>query len=214
VTLAPEVVAPGVIQRLASAGVVVSAGHTNATYAAMLDAFAAGATGVTHLFNAMSPLSSRAPGAVGAALDHPGCRCGIIVDGRHVDPAVLRIAVRSKGPDRFMLVTDAMPCVGSASDRFVLQGKTIRVENGVCVDDRGTLSGGAVDMATTVRNAVRMLGLSLADAARMASEYPADFLGLGGELGRVHPGHRACLVVVDDDVNVAGSWIDGVAHDD
>jgi N-acetylglucosamine-6-phosphate deacetylase len=210
VTMAPEVTTAEVIRALASAGVLVSAGHTNATIDVMRRAFASGVTGVTHLFNAMSPLTSRAPGVVGAALDDPTCRCGIIVDGRHVDPATLRVALRAKPLDRFMLVTDAMPCVGSDSDTFELQGRTIRVKDGVCVDDNGTLSGASIDMATTVRNAMRMLNVTLADAARMASAYPADYLGLGGELGHIRPGLRANLVVVDDDVQVIDTWIDGV----
>lgn len=210
VTLAPEMTTPDVIRALVASGVVVSAGHTDATYESMQPAFEAGVSGVTHLFNAMSPLTSRAPGVVGAALDRAGCRCGIIVDGKHVDFATLRVAVRSKPRDRFMLVTDAMPPVGGASPTFMLQGREVRVVDGVCVDANGTLSGAAIDMAGTVRNAVRMLGLSLADAARMASEYPAEFLGLGHELGRIAPGYRANMVLVDDDVQVHATWIDGV----
>ena len=210
VTLAPEVTAPGAIESLVAAGVVVAAGHTNGTATDIAGAFRRGVTGVTHLFNAMSQLGSRAPGAVGAALENQAVYTGIIVDGRHVDPLVLKLALRCRPLDRVVLVTDAMPCVGSSSDTFVLQGRTIRVRDGVCVDDAGTLSGAAVDMATTVRNAVAMLGLSLADAVRMASEYPARFLGLDGELGRIHPGYRANLVVANERLEVEGVWIDGV----
>ena len=210
VTLAPEVTAPGAIEALVEAGVLVSAGHTNGTTATIEDAFRRGVTGVTHLFNAMSQLGSRAPGAVGAVLHNQDAYVGIIVDGRHVDPLVLRLALRCRPMDRFMLVTDAMPCVGSSSDSFVLQGRTIRVRDGVCVDDAGTLSGAALDMATAVRNAVSMLEMTIADAVRMASEYPARFLGVGGELGRIHPGYRANLVAANDAMEIESVWVDGV----
>lgn len=210
VTLAPEVAAPGTIEALVRAGVLVSAGHTNATASVIAEAVGRGVTGATHLFNAMSPLVSRAPGAVGAVLDSPDLYAGIIVDGRHVDPLVLRLALRCRPLDRFMLVTDAMPCVGSSSDAFVLQGRTIRVRDGVCVDDAGTLSGAAIDMATAVRNAVTMLGLPVAEAAQMASEYPARFLGLDDELGEIRVGCRANLVVATARLDIEDVWIDGV----
>lgn len=209
VTLAPETTTPAAIRRLASAGVVLSAGHTNATYEQIGAALDNGVTGITHLFNAMSPLGTRAPGVVGAALADDRCWCGIIADGKHVHPAVLRIAVAAKRRDRFMLVTDAMPCVGVDGDEFVLQGKRIRVVDGVCVDDGGVLSGSALDMATAVRNAVNQLGLPLEEAVRMASRNPAEFLGLGGELGRIAPGYRASFVVADESLRVRETWIDG-----
>jgi N-acetylglucosamine-6-phosphate deacetylase len=209
VTLAPEMTTPAIISKLASAGVVVSAGHTNATYGEIRTALEHGLTGFTHLFNAMSQLTGRAPGVVGAALDDPGSWCGIIVDGKHVDPAVLRIALRCKRHDRFMLVTDAMPSVGAAEKSFSLQGRMISVADGVLVDEEGTLAGSDTDMASTVRNAVELLGLGLPEAVRMASRYPAEFLGLGGELGRIAPGYRASLVLVDDELRVQATWIDG-----
>lgn len=209
VTLAPEMTTPCIISKLASAGVVVSAGHTNATYGEIRTALAHGLTGFTHLFNAMSQLTGRAPGVVGAALDDSDSWCGIIVDGRHVDPTVLRIALRCKRRDRFMLVTDAMPSVGAREKSFSLQGRMISVTNGVLVDEEGTLAGSDTDMASTVRNAVELLGLDLPEAARMASRYPAEFLGLGGELGRIAPGYRANLVLVDDKLDVKQTWIDG-----
>jgi N-acetylglucosamine-6-phosphate deacetylase len=209
VTLAPEVTAPGVIRMLTSAGVLVSAGHTNATYDVLRESLAEGVSKVTHLFNAMSPLASRAPGVVGAALESQHCWCGIIVDGKHVDPAVLRLAVAAKASGRFVLVSDAMPTVGSTTKSFMLQGRSITVKDGVCVDDAGILSGSDLDMAGAVRNAINMLGLRLADAVRMATAYPAEFLGLGGELGRIAPGYRANLAAVDDEWDVSETWIDG-----
>jgi N-acetylglucosamine-6-phosphate deacetylase len=189
--------------------VVVSAGHTNGTFAQVSEALREGVTGVTHLFNAMSPFGHREPGAAGAALADPDCWCGIIVDGHHVHPAALRIALACKGGRHFMLVTDAMPNVGTAMASFVLQGRTIFVKDGRCVDEAGVLTGSALDMASAVRNAVSMLGLSLEKAVEMASANPARFMGLGGELGRIAPGFRASLVVLDESLAVRETWIDG-----
>lgn len=209
VTLAPEVASPGMIRRLVDAGVIVAAGHTNATYAQITMALAEGLRGFTHLFNAMSQLTVREPGVVGAALEDLASWCGIIVDGRHVDAVALRLALRCKPVDRFMLVTDAMPTVGADAKSFQLQGKEISVEDGVCVDEMGVLSGSDLDMSAAVRNATTQLGVDLATAARMASLHPATFLGLGHEFGRIAPGYRANLVAVDDDVRVVHTWIDG-----
>ena len=211
VTLAPEMTTPAIIRMLANSGVVICAGHTDATFAQVTEALRHGVRGVTHLFNAMSPFNHREPGAVGAALHDPDCWCGLIVDGIHVHPAALQVALRAKRPDRFMLVTDAMANVGSSQDSFMLQGKRITVKDGRCVDENGVLSGSALDMASAVRNCVELVGLPLAQAARMASQYPAEFLGLGGELGRIAPGYRANLVAADEDVNVLDTWIEGVS---
>ncbi|MFT4253453.1 MAG: N-acetylglucosamine-6-phosphate deacetylase [Caulobacter sp.] len=209
VTLAPETTTPDMVARLAGAGVVVAAGHTNAAYETVRAALDAGLTGFTHLFNAMSPLTSRAPGAVGAALESLSAWCGIIVDGRHVDPATLRIALRTRPLDRFMLVTDAMPTVGMADKRFILQGRQITVENGVCVGPGGTLAGSDLDMIGAVRNAMTMLGLSLEDAVMMAAAAPAAFLGLSRARGSIAPGMAADLVLLDTRHNVLRTWIDG-----
>jgi len=187
----------------------VSAGHSNATYAQIREAIAHGLTGFTHLFNAMSQLTGREPGVVGAALDDPDSWCGLIVDGHHVEPVVLRIAMRSKRRDRFMLVTDAMPSVGAPNKAFKLQGRPISVADNMCVDEEGRLAGSDIDMATAVRNAPEMLEVDLAEAARMASLYPAQFLGLDHELGRIAPGYRADLTLIDEYVNVIDTWIDG-----
>jgi N-acetylglucosamine-6-phosphate deacetylase len=210
VTLAPETTNPEMIGRLVAAGVVVSAGHTNANYATVRLALDKGLSGFTHLFNAMAPLTSREPGVVGASLEDPGSWCSIIVDGHHVDPVVLRVALRCKPHDRVILVTDAMPSVGSEATSFVLQGKAIAVKDGVCVDEHGTLAGSDLDMASAVRNAVRLLGLDLADASRMASRNPAEFIGLGDSTGRIATGFRADLVLLDDDLKVLDTWIGGL----
>ena len=211
VTLAPEMTTPGFIDKLAAAGVIVCAGHTDASYAEIREALKHGLQGFTHLFNAMSQLTSRQPGAVGAALEDEESWCGIIVDGQHVDPVVLRIALRCKRRDRFMLVTDAMPSVGASEKSFSLQGRSISVEGAACVDADGILAGSDTDMAGAVRNAVQMLGVSLPEAVRMASAHPAAFLGLESEMGRIAPGLRANLVLADDQVAVRDTWIDGVS---
>ena len=211
VTLAPEMTTPQMIQKLA-AHVVVSAGHSNASYDEVRSALHNGLRGFTHLFNAMSQLEAREPGVVGAALEDGASWCGIIVDGRHVDPAVLRIALRCKRHDRFMLVTDAMPSVGTTHKSFLLQGRRISVEGNVCIDEDGTLAGSHMDMASAVRNAVAMLGVSLPDAVRMASRHPAEFLGIGHEVGCIAAGYRANLVLADEDLQVLESWVDGVRH--
>jgi N-acetylglucosamine-6-phosphate deacetylase len=214
VTLAPEATSLETIERLVAAGVVVAAGHTDAAYATVRAALSRGLSGFTHLFNAMSPLTSRAPGVVGAALEDQGAWCGIIVDGVHVDPVVLKLALRLRPHERFLLITDAMPCVGTNQTSFQLQGKMIAVRDGACFDEAGTLAGSALDMASAVRNAVRLLGLDLADASRMASRNPAEFLGFDHELGRIARGCFADLVLLDDDLQVLDTWIRGRAASD
>lgn len=211
VTLAPESVPLSAIRRLAQAGIVVSAGHTLADYATVAAALGSGLTGFTHLFNAMPPLASREPGPVGAALDHPDCWCGIIVDLHHVSAATLRIAIRAKGPERMMLVTDAMATVGSDIDGFQLQGRRIVRKDGRLTTPDGTLAGSDLDMASAVRNCVRHLGLRPEQALAMASRVPATFLGLDRELGRIAPGFRASLVLLDDGLDAIETWIDGAA---
>jgi N-acetylglucosamine-6-phosphate deacetylase len=211
VTLAPERTTPAFIRQLSDAGVIVSAGHTNATFDQLQPAFAAGLRGFTHLFNAMSPLGSREPGAVGAALANESSWCGLIVDGHHVHPEVMKLALRAKRHERFMLVSDAMPSVGAAMKSFVLNGRPIKVADRKLVDEEGRLAGADLDMATAVRNAVRMLNLPIADAVRMASANPADFLVLR-DVGRIAARQRANLVLLDDDLQVRESWIDGVSN--
>jgi N-acetylglucosamine-6-phosphate deacetylase len=211
VTLAPEMTTPELIAQLTRAGVVVSAGHTNATYAEMQPALESGLTGFTHLFNAMSQLTGREPGVVGAALTDQRSWCGIIVDGVHTDPVVLRLALKCKPAERFMLVTDAMPSVGTHDAFFNLQGRRISVQGTICLDEDGRLAGSNIDMASCVRNAVPMLGVSLAQAVRMASAVPAQFLGLAADMGRIAAGCRANLVLTDDELKVRETWIDGHA---
>ncbi|NYZ13270.1 N-acetylglucosamine-6-phosphate deacetylase [Azospirillum sp. RWY-5-1] len=211
VTLAPERVPAAAVRRLAAAGLRVAAGHSAAGWEEATAGFAAGITGVTHLYNAMSPLGSREPGLVGAALAEDGCWCGIIVDGHHVHDAAVRIAWKAKPPGRLFLVTDAMPPVGAPAPAagFALYGETIGVADGRCVTADGRLAGSALDMATAVRNAVRRVGIPLEEALRMASAHPAAFMGMDGTRGRIAPGMAADLVHLDAELTVRGSWIGG-----
>lgn len=210
-TLAPEAVPDAVIARLVGAGVIVSAGHTAAGYERVRSALAHGLTGFTHLFNAMTPQAGRAPGVVGAALDDAASWCGLIVDLHHVHPATLRTAIAAKRRGRMMLVTDAMPTVGVEADSFDLLGRTVRRAGGRLTTEDGTLAGSDLDMATAVRNCVDHLGLPVEEALRMASLYPAGFLGLDADLGRIAPGRRADLVLLDERLGVVETWIGGVS---
>lgn len=191
VTLAPELAEVDRIATLAKAGVLVSAGHSEASYDTMIAAFDAGLTGITHLFNAMPPMVQRVPGLVGAALDDPRPWCGLIVDGVHVAPAVLRIALKARGTARMMLVTDAMSSVGALDKDFVLQGRAIRVADGICSYEDGTLAGSDLDMAQAAANAMAMLGLDPVTVAQLAAANPAAFLGLSQERGALAVGLRA-----------------------
>lgn len=208
VTLAPEMVPPEAIERLAKAGVIIAAGHTAADAATIEDVARRGLTGVTHLFNAMPPMAAREPGPIGAALAIPDIWASLIVDLIHVAPTSLRVALAAKGADRIILVTDAMPSVGTDVKSFELQGRTISRENGRLTTEDGTLAGCDLDMASAVRNMVG-LGVALPDALRMASAVPAAFIRLDGELGRIAPGYRASLVLLGEALNVQATWIDG-----
>ena len=209
VTLAPESVPPALIEDLVQAGLRVAAGPSDATAAEIAQAADRGVTGVTHLFNAMSQLTARAPGVVGAALDDERLFAGMICDGLHVDPISLRLAFRCKGPDRLMLVTDAMPLVGSAQRDFLLQGRLISLDGGRLTGPDGTLAGAHLTMIEAVHNVVEWLGIDLCDALTMASRTPAMFLGLGRELGAVLTGYRADLVAFNDRFEVVETWIGG-----
>jgi N-acetylglucosamine-6-phosphate deacetylase len=212
-TVAPEKMPAGTIARLARAGIVLSAGHTAGSYETIRAARAAGLTGFTHLFNAMPPLAGREPGPVGAALDDVDAWCGLIVDMQHVSAASLRVAIAARGWQRMTLVTDAMPTVGSTETEFTLLGRTVRRRDGALKTDDGTLAGSDLDMASAVRNTVSALGLPLEAALTMGARAPAEFLGLGHELGRIAPGYRASLVLLDDALAVSETWIDGVASE-
>ena len=208
-TLAPEQVPAESIRALVARGAIVAAGHTAASYEQARAGLGAGVRGFTHLYNAMTPLQGREPGVVGAALEDRGSWCGIIVDGVHVHPASLRVALAAKPRGKLFLVTDAMPPVGADSPDYLLYGETITARDGVVRNAAGALAGSALDMATAVRNAVSMLSLPLEEAARMASLYPAQFLRIDNARGRIAPGYRADLVLLDDKLDVATTWIAG-----
>lgn len=207
VTLAPECVPPGVIRRLVDAGVVVAAGHTNASYEQIRSAMDEGLSGFTHLFNAMAQLTARHPGVVGAALDASDCWASVIVDGHHVHPAALRIALACLGDGRMVLVSDAMPPVGGRNSRFRLQGREITVESGRCVSAEGTLAGAAIAMTDAVSGAVRSLNVPLEAAVGMATLAPAHAMGL--DRGVLCAGQPADLVLLDKAGLVQSTWIGG-----
>jgi len=208
-TLAPECVPPGFVRTLASAGVRISIGHSEASAAVVMQAVADGATGVTHLFNAMPPLSARAPGIIGAALVERRLTAGLIVDAIHVDPVSVRAAFLAKGSDRIALVTDAMPTVGTSLDRFELAGRTIKRTDGRLTTEEGTLAGAHLDMASAVRNAITLAQIPLEDALRAASLTPARFLGLDNERGALVSGAWADLVALTQELTVIATWVGG-----
>jgi N-acetylglucosamine-6-phosphate deacetylase len=212
-TLAPERVPLESIRALVERGDIVAAGHTAASYEEARAGLDAGIRGFTHLYNAMSPLTGREPGTVGAALEDRDSWIGIIADGVHVHPASLRVALAAKPRGKVMLVTDAMPPVGADNPSYELYGEVITAVDGVVRNAAGSLAGSALDMATAVRNAVQLLGLPLEEAARMASRYPAQFLNLDDRLGEIAEGYQADLVLLDDTLQVRSTWIAGQRED-
>lgn len=208
ITLAPERVPAATIRAMVERGAHVAAGHTAATYEQARAGLDAGISGFTHLYNAMTPLQGREPGAVGAALADPHSWCGVIVDGVHVHPASLRVALAAKPRGKVILVTDAMPMVGSDDPSFDLYGETITAKDGVVRNAAGSLAGSALDMVSAVRNTVRLLGLPLEEAVRMASTYPADAIGLA-DRGRIAIGARADFVVMSPELEVRKVVADG-----
>ncbi|MEE7457515.1 N-acetylglucosamine-6-phosphate deacetylase [Methylorubrum populi] len=215
VTLAPERVPPGAVADLVARGVRVCAGHTADDGPAIEAALDEGLTGFTHLFNAMSQMGPRAPGAVGLALAEGDAFAGIIADGHHVGDAQLRLALRLKGRDRLMLVSDAMPPVGCPSGgprgegAFTLFGRRITLSGDRLTGEDGTLAGAAITLAQAVRHMSTRGGASLEEALSMASLTPARFLGLEARLGRIAPGYAADLVALSPDLSVLGTWISG-----
>jgi N-acetylglucosamine-6-phosphate deacetylase len=209
-TVAPETVTPQQIAALAGAGIVVSLGHSDAGYATARAAIEAGATLVTHLFNAMSQLQHREPAMVGAALSSGEISAGLIADGFHVDRRVIGVALRSKlGPGRIFLVTDAMATIGTDMTEFMLNGRTIRREGGRLTLADGTLAGADLDMISAVRFMHREIGLPREEALRMAALYPAQAVGQEHRLGRIGAGRPASFVHLSDELDVRGVWIDG-----
>jgi N-acetylglucosamine-6-phosphate deacetylase len=209
-TIAPESVTNAQIAALAGAGITVSLGHSDASYATARAAFEAGATMVTHLFNAMSQLGNREPGVVGAALDYPGVHAGLIADGIHVHPASIGAALRAcRTPGGIFLVTDAMSQTGTDITTLTLNGRTITRADGALRLDDGTLAGADLDIAQAVAFMHRVIGLPLDEALRMAALYPAQAIG-APDHGHLGQGARADFVALDDALVVQGTWISGM----
>lgn len=207
ITVAPEAVPVEFVEQLTSAGVIVSLGHSDCTFAEAEDLVAAGATGVTHLFNAMSQFGSREPGLVGAALELGHLSAGIIADGFHVDEATIRIALRAKkSPGSIFLVSDSMATTGTTLGSFELNGRTIFRKNGRLTLENGTLAGADLDLASAVRFMVNNVGISYIDALKMATIFPSSFIGMEREIGVLKPGARADFLWLDDDLNVQSVW--------
>ena len=211
ITVSPEAVEPGMIRELTSRGFLVCAGHSDANRSQVADALQQGLRGFTHLFNAMSQLTPREPGMVGTALADPASWCGIIADGIHLADESLRIAWLCKGVKKLMLVTDAMPHVGTDNREFFLQGKKINVTDGICSYSDGTLAGAVLDMNTAIRYASEHMPCSIEDAIRMATSSPASFLGLESSKGCIAAGMDADFCIIDTDLNVVETVIGGIS---
>ncbi|MGO1295953.1 MAG: N-acetylglucosamine-6-phosphate deacetylase [Vibrio sp.] len=207
-TMAPEMNDPAHIRQLADAGITVSLGHTNCSYQQAKAGFAAGMTSATHLFNAMSSITGREPGAVGAIYDTPSIYAGVIADGFHVDFANIRIAKHIKN-EKLILVTDATAPAGADIESFIFVGKTVYYKDGKCIDENGTLGGSALTMNQAIKNSVKYVGIALDEALRMATLYPAQSIGIDKQFGRIAPGYIANLAIFDCDLNVEATVVNG-----
>ncbi len=209
VTVAPENVSPTQIRQLVGLNVIVCLGHSNADAATVQAALAAGATGFTHLYNAMSPLTSREPGMVGVALADAGSWCGVIFDGHHMHPLAAKVALAAKPAGKILLVTDAMSPVGTADTEFAFfSGKVLR-DGSKLTDEAGRLAGSVLDMASAVRYAIEDLSVAPDEALRMASLYPAEALGCALRRGRLNCGFQADMVLLNQHYQVQQNWIAG-----
>jgi N-acetylglucosamine-6-phosphate deacetylase len=208
ITLAPEMCQARDIKKLATAGIVVSAGHSNAHYQQARSGFAAGVTFATHLYNAMPVVAGREPGLVGAVFDTPEVYAGIIADGHHVAWSSIRTAKRLKN-DKLVLVTDATAPAGAQIDQFLFAGKTIYYRDGICLDEQGILSGSALTMIEAVANCVQHVGIPLDEALRMATLYPARAIGADHKLGSIAVGKVANLTAFSRDYKVIATLVNG-----
>ncbi|MGV8832112.1 MAG: N-acetylglucosamine-6-phosphate deacetylase [Devosia sp.] len=210
VTVAAETVTAAQIQALAKAGIIVSLGHSDASFADAKAAYAAGATMATHLFNAMSQIGNREPGMVGAMLSTPGVHAGLIADGIHVHPAAIELALRANsGAGHIFLVTDAMSQTGTDLTELTLNGRTITRSGGALRLADGTLAGADLDMIDAVLFMHKTIGLPFEEAVRMASLYPAQALGVDDTHGHLGPGAIASFVHLGPDHDVRATWIAG-----
>lgn len=203
-TVAPETLRNKNIQELLNAGIVLSVGHSNATFAEALNAFRAGIKSVTHLFNGMKHVTGRDPGILGAAALSDSPYVGIIADGRHVHPALIKVAHKLFG-DRLYIVSDMQAVVGSPDNltSFTLAGTEVFVDRtrGL-IDSKGALAGSNVTLMDSVKFLVKSCGFSIDEALRAATEVPAKILGIDKELGRIQPGYIANLIVFDDEFRI------------
>lgn len=211
-TVAPESVTNEQISKLAKAGIIVSLGHSDCDCERALAAAESGATAVTHLFNAMSGLSHRQPGMVGAALNDGRFWAGLIADGIHVDPVAIKIALRAKqGPGRVFLVSDSMSNIGTSMTKFLLAGRWVHLEGQRLVRADGTLAGANLTMIGAVRFMVEQVGLDQAEALRMAAYYPAKVIGREKDFGSFATGTRADILHLSDQLQLINVWQNGVA---
>lgn len=211
VTLAPELTQSGQIHSLSEQGIIVCAGHTDASSSEIQSALTEGLRGFTHLYNAMRPASAREPGVVGSALLDEHSWCGVIVDGHHVHMDMVRLAQMVKPLGKLCLVSDAMATVGGEKSSFELYGNTITEKNGCLINHEGRLAGSAISMIDAVRNCHLEAGISLTESLRMASVYPAEFLGVDDTLGFFKKGYQADMVHFDRNFCVTQTWVAGEA---
>jgi N-acetylglucosamine-6-phosphate deacetylase len=195
ITLAPEVFSAEQISYLVRKGVIVAVGHSNASYEQAELAFKHGAQTATHMFNAMSGLTGRNPGVIGAVLANAPY-LGLIVDLLHVDKANVNLLAKLRSNSVY-LVTDAVTPTGTELSEFKFAGKQLYVKDGRCVDDSGTLGGAYLTLNTAVANCVKHCHISLEQALAMASRIPAQVLKLDHELGKIAPNYRANLVAIN-----------------
>lgn len=210
VTLAPEEDKIGAIRSLTDRDWIVFAGHSNATAQEMQTAENEGLSGATHLFNAMSQVTVREPGVAGYVMNNPDIYAGIIADGHHVHALNINMAYRLMGPERLILVTDAMQTLAGESQGFSVAGNEIKLQDGRLVDAKGTLAGAHLAMDQAIKNAVNLVGIDVADALKMASTVPAAALALHAELGKIKPNYRASLTMLDENLTAEGVMVDGV----
>ncbi|GAB4439315.1 MAG: N-acetylglucosamine-6-phosphate deacetylase [Chloroflexi bacterium OHK40] len=211
ITVAPELPgAKAMIRRLVAAGVTVSLGHTDATYEQTRAAIPLGLTHATHCFNAMRPLHHREPGPLGAIVEDARVSGELIADGVHVHPAALRLLLRALGPDRVIVVTDALSCAGLRDAVFSFGGQPARVVDGVARLADGTLTGSVLTMDRALRNLVGMLALPLSDALAALSANPARAAGLAHRKGLLRAGYDADLIVLDETLTLQATFCRGI----
>jgi N-acetylglucosamine-6-phosphate deacetylase len=210
ITLSPDCVTPEQVKKLVAQGVLVSIGHTEAKPETILPILAAGARGFTHLFNAMGGLSGRDPGPLGTALDDRNSWCGLILDAKHVLPPLVRLALRAKPRGKIFIVSDAAaPAGAEIKEPFIMGGMQIHITDGKCLDNRGVIAGCANTLRENVIAGIKEVGIEPDEAFRMASTYPASFIGREKSLGRLLPGFKADIVALNDAYDAKQVWLDG-----